>query len=133
MHGVVVLVFSSFFGSFEKSKYEGNMPRPNNLETMALTSEVGCRRAEIVGIHSSIHSVHTILMSGSLYSLLVYPIKRKNRITHMCKTKIQTELANFVIFMSLDHRLRFLSPWFQQILTNCTSCYLKSFRCISTV
>lgn len=52
--------------------YEDNLPSPDNLETMALTSEVGCRRAEIVGIHSSIHSVHTVLMSGSLYSLLVY-------------------------------------------------------------
>ena len=110
------------------------MPRTNNLETMALTSEVGCRRAEIVGIHSSIHSVHTILMSGSLYSLLVYPIKRKNKITHMCKTKIQTELVNFVIFRSLDHRLRF----FESVIPADTNKLLKKFQmftstCISIV
>lgn len=69
-------LFFSFF-CLIKSMYEDNLPSPDNLETMALTSEVGCRRAEIVGIHSSIHSVHTVLMSGSLYSLLVYPVKEE--------------------------------------------------------
>lgn len=67
--------------------YEDNLPSPDNLETMALTSEVGCRRAEIVGIHSSIHSVHTVLMSGSLYSLLVYPVNRR---TESINSTLQT-------------------------------------------
>lgn len=67
--------------------YEDNLPSPDNLETMALTSEVGCRRAEIVGIHSSIHSVHTVLMSGSLYSLLVYPVNRR---TESLNSTLQT-------------------------------------------
>lgn len=70
--------------------YEDNLPSPDNLETMALTSEVGCRRAEIVGIHSSIHSVHTVLMSGSLYSLLVYPVKEEQNLNSTLQTVIFT-------------------------------------------
>lgn len=79
-------LFFSFF-CLIKSMYEDNLPSPDNLETMALTSEVGCRRAEIVGIHSSIHSVHTVLMSGSLYSLLVYPVNRR---TESINSTLQT-------------------------------------------